>query len=107
MTKRLSTKMFAILIAAAMVFTAFSFISQPAKAATPSKYKTYTISAKSGPINKKMRRYSFYNRYTKHYYVLRSYMELFEKRGGGTLILKKEHTRLPIQFSFQTMLLSS
>lgn len=81
--------MFAILIAAAMVFTAFSFISQPAKAATPSKYKTYTISAKSGPINKKMRRYSFYNRYTKHYYVLRSYMELFEKKGGGTLILKK------------------
>lgn len=31
----------------------------------------------------------YYNEYTKHYYLLRSYLRYFEENGGGTLILEK------------------
>ncbi len=51
--------------------------------------ETYTISPSSIPRNKKMLRYRYYNKYTRMYYTLRSYMERFEKCSGGTLILKK------------------
>ena len=50
--------------------------------------ETYTISASSKPLNKKMLRYGYYNEYTRMYYTIRSYMERFEKCNGGTLILK-------------------
>lgn len=36
-----------------------------------------------------MLKYSTYNTYTKHYYLLRSYLEQLEKKGGGTLVLGK------------------
>lgn len=46
--------------------------------------KTYTISPKSKPCNN----YS-YTKYNHGYVLIRSYMQKFEKEGGGTLILKK------------------
>ncbi|MBK3495023.1 right-handed parallel beta-helix repeat-containing protein [Viridibacillus sp. YIM B01967] len=49
----------------------------------------YTISPKTVPVDKVMMKYTTYNSNTKHYYVLRSYLEKLEKKGGGTLILKK------------------
>ncbi|WP_051348454.1 right-handed parallel beta-helix repeat-containing protein [Peribacillus kribbensis] len=54
---------------------------------TEAAYPSYVISPSTAPINKAMTKYSTYNSSTKHYYVLRSYMEEFEKKGGGTLIL--------------------
>lgn len=49
----------------------------------------YTITIKSNPYKKQYINYGTYNKYTKHYYVLRSYLERLEKLGGGTLVLKK------------------
>lgn len=48
----------------------------------------YTISPNTKPINKTMLKYTTYNSNTKHYYLLRSYLEKLEKK-GGTLVLKK------------------
>jgi len=50
---------------------------------------TYKISPSSKTYYKNMMKYSTYNKYTKHYYLLRSYLERLEKTGGGTLVLKK------------------
>lgn len=50
---------------------------------------TYKIKASTKPCNKKYRKYSTYNKKTKNYYTIRSYLEKLEKKGGGTLILKK------------------
>lgn len=78
----------------ALVCLSFSFVAidAPAYAAT----KTYTISTSSKPCNSSFLRYSTYNKYTKHYYLLRSYMEKFEKAGGGTLILKAGTYNMPV-----------
>lgn len=51
--------------------------------------KTYTIKTSSSPYKKKYIKDTTYNDKTKHYYLLRSYLEQLEKDGGGTLILKK------------------
>ena len=51
--------------------------------------KTYTITPKSKPIDKRMMNFGYYNSYTRQYYTVRSYMERMEKEGGGTLVLKK------------------
>lgn len=51
--------------------------------------KTYTISPSTTPINQKMKKYRTYSSKTKNYYTLRSYLEMLEVNGGGTLILKK------------------
>ncbi|QQZ10017.1 right-handed parallel beta-helix repeat-containing protein [Heyndrickxia vini] len=56
---------------------------------------TYTITTKSVPIDKQMLKYSTYNKYTKQYYVIRSYLEKLEKQGGGTLVLKKGTYSIP------------
>ncbi|WP_121616370.1 S-layer homology domain-containing protein [Virgibacillus halodenitrificans] len=50
---------------------------------------TYTVSTNSKTYKGNMMNYSTYNKYTKHYYLLRSYLERLEKTGGGTLVLKK------------------
>jgi hypothetical protein len=42
-----------------------------------------------------MTNFNTYNKYTKHYYLLRSYLEQFEKAGGGTLILTKGTYTIP------------
>ncbi|MDD4112016.1 MAG: hypothetical protein PHC56_03165 [Herbinix sp.] len=51
--------------------------------------KTYTIKTSSLPYKNKYIKDSNYNDKTKHYYLLRSYLEQLEKDGGGTLTLKK------------------
>lgn len=65
---------------------AWSFMPNLAGAA---EKVTYTITPTSKPANADMLKYTTYNQYTKHYYLLRSYLEKLEKKGGGTLILKK------------------
>jgi hypothetical protein len=54
-----------------------------------SKQVTYTIKTTSAPAITRYQSLATYNNKTKHYYLLRSYLELLEKKGGGTLILKK------------------
>lgn len=51
--------------------------------------KTYKISPKSSTYQKKYKKASAYNSATKHYYLIRSYLEQLERDGGGKLILKK------------------
>lgn len=53
------------------------------------KKPTYTISPTSAPYQKAFTNYTTYTKNTKHYYLLRSYLEQLEKKGGGTLVLKK------------------
>lgn len=50
--------------------------------------KTYTITPTKNPIDAS-KKYKNYNSSTKHYYLLKSYLERIEKNGGGTLVLKK------------------
>ncbi len=49
----------------------------------------YIIKTTGIPVNKQYAALKTYNNKTKHYYLLRSYLELLEKKGGGTLILEK------------------
>ncbi len=56
-------------------------------AANTINVKTYSVSAATQPINIKFKKYSTYNKYTRQYYMLRSYLEQLEKDGGGTLTL--------------------
>ncbi len=55
--------------------------------------KKYTISPESKPLgfssDNSIVHDGSYNKNNKHYYTINSYMENFEKSGGGTLILKK------------------
>ena len=51
--------------------------------------KTYTITPKSKPLDKSLLRNPSYNKTTKHFFLLQTYMDQFEKDGGGKLILKK------------------
>lgn len=53
------------------------------------KKPTYVVSPSSKPFEEAFTNYTTYNKHTKHYYLLRSYLEQLEKKGGGTLILKK------------------
>lgn len=83
-----------------MVFCIVGFLAvmlvwgaRPASAAV--KKPTYTISATSKPYNAKIAKWPTYNKNTRHWYVLRSYMQRFEKTNGGTLILKKGTYLLP------------
>lgn len=48
----------------------------------------FTISPDDNTYHDNMMNYSTYNSYTKHYYLIRSYLEALEERGGGTLVLK-------------------
>src|SRR5699024_255196 len=50
---------------------------------------TYTITPNSTTFNDQFLNFTTYNKQTKHYYLLRSYLEQLEKTGGGTLVLKK------------------
>lgn len=49
---------------------------------------TYTINPDSDTYNSAYKTASTYNDLTKHYYLLRSYMEALEANGGGTLLLE-------------------
>ncbi len=58
----------------------------PAPDPTPSPGATYWVS-KSSRILGKLARYKSVNKYTRDYYLIRSYMQKFEAAGGGTLVL--------------------
>ncbi|MBD7946041.1 right-handed parallel beta-helix repeat-containing protein [Psychrobacillus sp. FSL K6-2684] len=53
------------------------------------KAETYTISPNSETYNRNLMNDSNYNNDTKHYYLLRTYLERLEETGGGTLELEK------------------
>lgn len=53
------------------------------------KTKTFTITPNSETYNRNFMNHSNYNKYTKHYFLIRSYLEQLEESGGGTLILEK------------------
>lgn len=65
---------------------AMAIFASPSAAAAS---KVYTISPGSKPYKGLMTHFSTYNTYTKHYYLLRSYLEQLEHIGGGTLIIEK------------------
>ncbi len=52
------------------------------------KGKTYKITTSTKPCDTS-EKYTTYNKYTKHYYVLLSYLKRLEEEGGGTLELAK------------------
>lgn len=68
-----------------LVLCCVTAVSQKAEA----KKKTYTITTKTKPCNSSYTKATTYNSKTKHYYLLKSYLEKLEKNGGGTLVLKK------------------
>ena len=74
-----------------IMLTAFFFacVLHPAAPVQAKKLKTYTISPKSKPADKSLLKNKSYNKTTKHYFLLQTYMDKFEKAGGGKLILKK------------------
>lgn len=51
--------------------------------------KTYTITPKSSTYKDCYKKATAYNSSTKQYFLIRSYLELLEKKGGGKLVLKK------------------
>lgn len=53
------------------------------------KTETYTITPNSDTYNKNFISSTTYNKYTKHYYLIRSYLEKIEESGGGKLVLEK------------------
>ena len=55
-------------------------------AAEPTPGRTYWVTP-SSPILGKLAGYKSVNKYTRDYYMIRSYMERFEDEGGGTLVL--------------------
>lgn len=51
--------------------------------------ETYTITPNSDTFNRNFMNGSTYNTYTRHYYLIRSYLEQLEETGGGTLVLEE------------------
>lgn len=77
------------------IFLLFSFntnvkAEQPTKQNDYKQGKVYEINAKSTPLKEsKYEKSSIYNKNTRQYFTIRSYMEKFQKDGKGTLVLKK------------------
>ena len=72
-----------LLAFAAMAFSLFAMGNT-----SSAKMKNYTVSAKM-KVKGKYKKSKNLNKYTKHYLLLRGYLEKMEKNGGGTLTLKK------------------
>lgn len=51
--------------------------------------KNFTLSTSSKPYKNKYTSTPVYNKYTKHYLTIRSYLDYMSTKGGGTLTLKK------------------
>ncbi|HEX3077366.1 MAG TPA: right-handed parallel beta-helix repeat-containing protein [Lachnospiraceae bacterium] len=65
-----------------------SIVSSSQRNTSATAVKTYTVSTTSAPYQDKYKKSSFYNSFTKQYFMLRSYLEQLEKLGGGVLYLK-------------------
>lgn len=83
-------------IAVLLLFVLPLAVGTTAKAAQPTaandykQGKVYKITPKSKPLKKsKYTKSSLYNKKTRTYFTIRSYMEKFQKAGKGTLVLKK------------------
>ena len=74
---------------AIMVVLAGILAAHMASASSFAAAKDYTVSTKTKPIVRSYESFSTYNKDTKDYYMLRSYLEKIEKNGGGKLTLKK------------------
>lgn len=62
----------------------------PAKETDYVQGKVYRITPKTKPLKKsKFTKSTLYNKKTRAYFTIRSYMEKFQKAGKGTLVLKK------------------
>ncbi len=88
-------------VAAATAQTASLVAAYRSRAASISKkFPTYRVSPSSKPTKKGYLKAGFINssannKYTKHYFLLRTYLERLEKKGGGTLVLRKGTYRVP------------
>ncbi|MGN1205891.1 MAG: right-handed parallel beta-helix repeat-containing protein [Eubacterium sp.] len=68
-----------------LLFFAFALaLSAPIQAK-----KDFTLSTSSKPYKNKYVKTPVYNKYTKHYLTIRSYLDVMSKNGGGTLTIKK------------------
>ena len=74
-----------IFVMAGLVLLAVLFCLAPAKKGLA---KTYTISPKTKPCDNTVHARA-YNKKTKNYWTIRSYLRKIEKKKGGTLVLKK------------------
>lgn len=71
------------------MLAAFTFSYTSINKAEAASKKSYTIKASDSPYKNSYKKNANYNNKTKHYYLLRSYLEQLEKDGGGSLTLKK------------------
>lgn len=85
--KTIWVKLMGVLFVVCMCFLA---VGNP----TEAKAKKYTISTKTTPIDKKIKKKKTYNKNTKHYYTIQSYLNKLSKK-GGTLKLKKGTYKIP------------
>lgn len=79
-----------------LVFVAGACLLCADTSSKAAKKKNYSVTVKTKPCNKKYKKAKNkkYNKYTKHYYMLRSYLEKMQKK-GGTLTLKKGTYKIP------------
>lgn len=78
-------KHFTKLLGLLVLFAAFALtVSAPAQAK-----KNFTVSTSSKPYKNKYVKNPVYNKYTKHYLTIRSYLDEMSKKGGGTLTIQK------------------
>ncbi|WP_234396966.1 right-handed parallel beta-helix repeat-containing protein [Bacillus massiliglaciei] len=82
---RMLTKKVIYLFFSSFIFAMCLSGTNSADAANP----VYTIKPGSKPADTSMLKFSTYNTHTKHYYLLRSYLEKLEQKGGGSLVLTK------------------
>ncbi len=76
-------------VAVMIVVCIFSVCNtMPIAAQAKSQSLVYTITTKSKPCDKSAN-YTTYNKYTRYYYTIMSYLKELENKGGGTLILEK------------------
>lgn len=85
MKKQRKSKWYILVIMICMILIRIGSLSNRVEAKT---YKTYKIKTTTKPCDNSIR-YSTYNKYTKHYYTILSYLKKLEQEGGGTLILQK------------------
>lgn len=78
-------KHFTKLLGLLLLFSAFTIaVSTPAQAK-----KNFTVSPSSKPYKNKYVTNPAYNKYTRHYLTIRSYLDEMSKKGGGTLTIQK------------------
>ena len=88
-TRKTRVHLLVVLIVVIFCCALQAYSTEAATKAKTTKTKTYTVKTSSKPYGNQYVKSATYNKKTKHYYMLRSYLEQLEKEGGGTLVLKK------------------